>query len=335
MAHGNIVESRFRPAWWLPGAHAQTIFPAVLRRRRPPPVKFEELALPDGDFVELCWRDDSAGSEDSAPARPVVAVFHGLEGSIASHYAGSMLRALRGAGWNFVLMHFRGCGSRHNRLDRSYHSGDTGDIAWLMKTLARRFPDAPLAAIGYSLGGNALLKYLAEHRLPSSLRAAAAVSVPFVLADGAERLNRGMSRLYQRHLLRRLRNKVLDKFRERPLPAPAGPLEMLSSCTDFRRFDDRFTAPLHGFSGADEYYARSSCREYLHAITVPTLILHARDDPFLTPDAIPHPRELGSGVTLELARRGGHVGFVAGRVPGRPLYWLEHRIPQFLAEQLQ
>lgn len=286
----------------------------------------ETLELHDGDFVDLCWTNPGRG--------PIVAVFHGLEGGIGSHYARGILAAIQNAGWQGVFMHFRGCSRRLNRLPRSYHSGDTGDIAFLLNALRGRFPDARLAAVGFSLGGNALLKYLGEAPGRKILSAAAAVSVPFDLAAGADRLSRGFSRLYQRHLLRRLQNKIIDKFKSTAVPALPGVRNGIRSLNTFRRFDDAVTAPLHGFAGVNDYYLRSSCRGYLRGIEVPTLIIHARDDPFLTAAAIPDAPELANCVTVELCGSGGHVGFVGGRTPWAPRYWLEQRIPEFLREHL-
>ncbi len=318
-----LVESQYIPAWWLPDAHSQTLWPYFMRPRREPHLQRERLELPDGDFVDLCWTQNHDG--------PLVAVFHGLEGSIRSPYAARMMAALESRGWTGVFMHFRGCSGEPNRLDRSYHSGETGDIAFLLETLRKRRPKAPLFAIGYSLGGNALLKYLGERGNSSRLDAAAAVSVPFLLAEGAARLDLGFSRVYQRYLLRSLQHKVMRKFTGRK---PGFAREQVTRLSNFRRFDDHVTAPLHGFDGADDYYERCSSRGYLKDIHTPTLIIHSRDDPFMTPAAIPAENELSDNVRLELSDRGGHVGFVSGRVPGRPAYWLEKRIPAFLSEQL-
>ena len=315
------VNSSFKPAWWLPGPHLQTLWPYCIRRHSDLPLRRERLELPDGDFVDLCWAGEPAGSS------PVVALFHGLEGSIDSPYARPMLKQIRDAGWCGVFMHFRGCSGEPNRLARSYHSGDTGDIRFLLATLSRRFPAAPLAAIGYSLGGNALLKYLGEAGEAAPLRCAVAISVPFLLANGARRLNRGLSRIYQRHLLGLLQLKVLAKFKTRPAPVD---VTNVTGMNTFYRFDDSITAPLHGFNSADDYYSRCSSRRFLGAVRVPTLILHSRDDPFMTPEAIPEPGELSKHVTLELSAGGGHVGFIAGRVPGRAVYWLEQRVPEFI-----
>jgi len=321
---GRIEAGGFRPAWWLPGPHAQTLWPALARRTPLPPLVHEELTLPDGDFVDLHRSPRAHG--------PVVALFHGLEGSLHSHYARGLIAAVHRVGWRCVFMHFRGCGGRHNRLSRSYHSGDTGDIGFLLRTLAEREPATPLAAVGVSLGGNALLKYLGEGDIPASLRAAVAVSVPLVLADGAERLHRGFSRIYERHLLRRLRRKFRDKFRGRPMPVPVDDLDALDS---FRKFDGAITAPLHGFPDADDYYARSSSRQYLARIRTPTLIIQSADDPFLTQAALPRADELSESVWMELPEHGGHVGFTGGAFPWRPEYWLDNRVPAFLADHLE
>lgn len=317
--------STFRPAWWLPHAHLQTLWAAIVRRAPRLTLLPERLELPDGDFVDLLWT--------RSPCRgPLLVVLHGLEGSIRSNYVAGMLAAGASRGWCAVLMHFRGCSGVHNRLDRSYHSGDTGDIGWLLEQLALRAPGARMAAVGYSLGGNVLLKYLGERGRSAPLAAAAAVSVPFELADSAARLTRGLSRLYQQVLLDSLKQKLRDKFRRRPAPVD---LTALARCGDFPAFDAHVTAPLHGYAGVHDYYRSASCRQYLHAIEVPTLIVHAVDDPFMTPACIPHDSELGPGVRLELCGAGGHVGFVTGSVPWRAGYWLEARIPEFLAPYLE
>ncbi len=319
--------SPFSPAWWLPGPHAQTLWAALRRPADTAGFSPEQLELPDGDFVDLCWSHGASG--------PIVLLLHGLEGSIASPYAGGLLAAVHARRWRGVLMHFRGCSGRRNRLDRSYHSGDTGDIEFLVRTLRARFPGVPLAAVGFSLGGNALLKYLGETGDDAGLQAAAAVSVPYVLATGAARLNSGFSRLYQWHLLRHLQRKVADKFRAREMKALGLSAGQIHQLDDFWKFDNAVTARLHGFTDVHDYYSRSSSRQYLNAIRVPTLLIHARDDPFMTVAAIPTAAELADCVTLELSEGGGHVGFVAGHFPWRPRYWLEQRIPEFLRTRIE
>ncbi len=301
----------------------QTLWPTLLRRG--PHIRFESerLELPDGDFVDLHWTQGDG--------RAIVIVLHGLEGCSQSPYARGLLQALHRQGWRAVVMHFRGCSGTPNRLARSYHSGDTGDLAYLVHTLSTREPRTPLAAVGYSLGGNVLLKWLGETGGSAPLSAAVAVSVPFSLAEAAQRIDSGFSRLYQWKLLRSMRRRITAKLKQMPLPIKTS---NLSELRNFRQFDDRVTAPLHGFRNADHYYAVASSRQYLHAIAVDTLILHAADDPFMTPAVVPTRSELAACVKLELYPRGGHVGFIAGRWPWRPCYWLEQRIPAYLEQRL-
>lgn len=309
----------FAPAWWLPGPHLQTLWPYSIRRRPHVALRPERIELPDGDFLDLAWTTGTRG--------PVVLVLHGLEGCVRSRYALGLLAQVHRRGWRGVVMHFRGCSGEPNRLARGYHSGETGDLQTVVDRLREREPHTPLAAVGYSLGGNVLLKWLGERGPDAPLSAAVAVSVPFDLAASARRLETGFSRIYQRALVRRLRRSIRRKFAAR-----GGPLDLsdLGRCRTFRAFDDRVTAPLHGFADAADYYRRSSSAAYLHAIRVPTLVIQARDDPFLPAAAIPAPAEVSEAVRLEVQAHGGHVGFVTGRLPWRAGYWLETRIPHYL-----
>lgn len=320
----SLTHPPFKPAWWCRGPHAQTLWARLARRAPQVKLRRERLELPDGDFIDLDW---TATNDDG----PIVIVLHGLEGSSGSPYARGILKAIEARGWRGVVMHFRGCSGEPNRLPRSYHSGDTGDLVHLVETLRRREPRTPLATVGYSLGGNVLLKWLGKSGEQARLRAAVAVSVPFVLGQAAERLQRGFSRIYQWQLLHSLRDSVETKRRRMELPLKIADLSTLKS---FRDFDEHVTSPLHGFDGADHYYAVSSSRQYLHGIAIPTLILHSLDDPFMTARAIPRRDELSEHVTLEVSRHGGHVGFVGGFWPGLSRYWLEERIPAYLANYL-
>jgi predicted alpha/beta-fold hydrolase len=317
------VTSQFKPAWWLPGAHAQTIWSSLMRTSVEIETREERLTLADGDFIDLAWTE---GNSDK-----IVIVLHGLEGSIDSSYARGMLAAINKKGWRGVFMHFRGCSGEHNLKDRSYHSGETGDLRFLVDTLRKRHPDATLSAVGYSLGGNALLKYLGEYKDDSQLKAAAAVSVPYTLSNSAAKLEKGFSRIYQRHLLNRLVNKTLSKFQDRQAPVDIANINKLNT---FKSFDHHITAPIHGFKSGDDYYEQSSSRQYLNGITTPTLLIHSRDDPFMSVDAIPDQDDLSDSVTLELSNHGGHVGFVSGDAPWHAKYWLEQRIPEFLGTYL-
>ena len=320
---GRIRHSAFAPAWWLSNAHLQTLWASIIRRIPKPVTRRERLELPDGDFVDLDWTPGGSG--------PLVIVLHGLQGSLNSPYARGIMGALQKRGMRGVFMHFRGCSGVSNRLPRFYHSGDTGDLNTLINILREREPGTPLAAIGYSLGGNVLLKWLGEQGINAPLQAAIAVSAPFDLSDSAWRLERGFSQAYQYHLLRSLRLSVEKKFRHMPAPIALDNLENLRTFTEY---DDAVTAPLHGFAGVDDYYRQSSCRRYLKHIRIPTLILHAADDPFMTPAAIPQQDQLSPSVILELSARGGHVGFISGNSPWQACYWLEQRIPDFILSSL-
>jgi predicted alpha/beta-fold hydrolase len=313
-----LLESRFRPAWWLRGAHAQTLWPALFRRRPRLAVEWERLELDDGDFLDLAWHGPAHG--------PVVMIFHGLQGGLRSHYAGGLMQRLGRSGMRSCLVHFRGCSGEPNRLPISYHSGKTDDPQRVLEHIAELTGTPPFAAVGVSLGGNVLLKWLGEQGEASPLQRAAALSVPFDLAACARRLEVGFSRLYQRHLVRSLQADYRRKFARIP-----SPLEVdVDTLDSFRLFDDRVTAPLHGFAGADDYYARCSSSRFIGRIRVPTLILHARDDPFMFGDTAPRSGELPESVWLEEAARGGHVGFVAGALPWRARYYAEERITEWL-----
>lgn len=318
-----IHAGEFKPAWWLRGAHAQTLWPNLLRIRPRLGLRRERLELPDGDFLDLDWAAERPG--------PLVIIFHGLEGSSRSPYAAWMLKALSEAGFQALLMHFRGCSGVPNRLARAYHAGETADMAHVVETLRERFPERPIAAVGYSLGGNALLKWLGQSAGDNPLSAAVAVSVPFDLFSAADRLERGLSRLYQWHLLGKLKASARRKLHLKDYPFTAKTLRAQHS---FRAFDDHITAPLHGFADVEAYYREAGSRQYLKSIERATLILQARDDPFLYPRGLPEAAELSDRIHMELSEKGGHVGFVGGTVPGWGRYWLETRILTWLHAQL-
>lgn len=321
-----LHESDFQPAFWLPGPHAQTIFASKLRPMPELEVVAERLELDDGDFLDLSWLPERQLPADA----PVVMVLHGLNGGLDSKYARGLLRQVDAHGARGVLLHFRGA-NKPNRLPCSYHSGETGDPARVLALLRHRYPQAPLAAVGYSLGGNVLLKYLGERGGDTPLTCATAVSVPFDLAQCADAVNHGLSRIYREHLLGGMRAVVAAKFNAMTSPQP---LPDLDSLRDFRAFDNAVTAPLNGFDNAQDYYTRASSGPYLSAIRTPTLVLQARDDPFMGRDIIPNDDQLSSSVRFELAAHGGHVGFVTAGRMGQPQYWLEQRIPAWLRRQL-
>lgn len=317
-----LILSRFRPAWWLRSPHLQTLWPVFLRRRVQLPLQAERVELSDGDFIDLAWypRADA----------PLVLVIHGLEGSLQSHYVQTLIQALQQAGFASVFMHLRGCSNEHNRLPESYHSGRTADIAEVLAYL-QQTQRMPNAAIGFSLGGNLILKYLGETGATAGLQAAIAVSVPFQLQECARKLERGFSVIYGRYLVNKLKASYGSKFSQMNSPLAVN----LDALKTLFAFDDQITAPLNGFAGAEDYYSRSSSRQFLQRIETPTLIIHSQDDPFMYPTTAPTEAMLSDSVTLELTTHGGHVGFVAGNVPWRADYWLERRMIEWLRLQLQ
>ena len=312
--------SPFQSPAWLPGGHAQTIWP-LARKGALPPLRRERWDTPDGDFIDLDWL---AGSTDAA--RPLVVLFHGLEGSSGSHYARALLRALAVRGWRGVVPHFRGCSGEANRLARAYHSGDSAEIDWILRRLAPLAGSAPLFAAGVSLGGNALLKWLGEreHEAAALLAGAAAICPPLDLSISGHALGRGFNRLYSAHFLVSLRAKALAKHARDPGLFDATRVRRARSLYDF---DDAYTGPVHGFAGADDYWRRASSKPWLRAIRVPTLLLNAANDPFVPPAALPRPGELAAAVRFECPPHGGHVGFLGGAFPGH-IGWLPERLLQ-------
>ncbi len=282
----------------------------------------ERIELPDGDFIDLDWT--------SQQRRPTVLILHGLEGSVSSPYAPGMLQVLHQHGWRGVFMHFRGCSEQDNRLLRSYHAGDTEDVDFIIKILQQRSAGLPIAAIGFSLGGNVLLKWLGQAGEKKLLDAAVAISVPFDLYKSVITISSGFSKLYQWYLLNCLHKKTRRKLQSHINTIT---LPKISSIKTLYEFDNQITAPIHGFSDAMEYYARASCRQYLNSVQVPTLLLQAKDDPFVSPDSLPQPHELAKAIQFELTPKGGHVGFVSGDL-WRVRYWLEERVPSYLSQYL-
>ena len=308
----------FRACWWLRNPHLQTVLATRFKPRgmRGEP---ERLELEDGDFIDLIWY----GQGDH---KPVVLILHGLEGSENSHYVRSIVPALVTAEFRVVFMFHRGCSHQHNRLARSYHSGETGDMAAVMAHILTRTGRPLHAAVGYSLGANALLKYLGEQGEAALPTKAVAVSPPFDLYAACRKLDSGLSRIYQRYLVDSLVSRYRDKFRNRPAPLDVE----IDKLRDFYSFDDQVTAVLNGFDGALDYYTRSSCGPYLQDIRTPCLIVHAADDPFLPESALPSPEGLPAQVELLLCRRGGHVGFLEGGL--RPRRWLDRLVPTYLKQ---
>lgn len=309
----------YRAPGWLAGCHAQTVWP-LLRKGALPDYRRERHDTPDGDFIDIDRIDAPTGASS---ATPQLILFHGLEGSSRSHYARSMMRAVASRGWHGAVVHFRGCSGAPNRLPRAYHSGDSAEIDWVLRRLHGARPQAPMYVAGVSLGANVLLKWLGEQGTSAGfVAAAAAVSAPHDLAAANEVLKHGFNRIYTRHFLGTLIPAALAKLARFPGLYDGARVRAADS---MQAFDDVVTAPLHGFASAADYYARVSARQFLGGIRVPTLVLNAKNDPFLPASALPGPAQTAAAVTLELPEEGGHVGFVTDRFPG-VLDWLPLRL---------
>lgn len=310
------------PSWWLKGAHIQTIWSQKIRHLRVKEEYWQRLELDDGDFLDLVLGPSSPG--------PVVLIIPGLGGSIDSVYARALLQTCSQQGWQAVVMHCRGNSGEANRLPRFYHAGETEDINVVLTYLQQRF-SRPMAAIGVSLGGSMLINWLHKNPQQQVLRCACAVSVPYNLHHAAKRLGTGLSRLYERYLLHSQKWLIREK---RQLLQPLVDVSAILRSTSFREFDDRATAPLHGFENVNDYYDQTSPGQYLGTIQTPTLLIHALDDPFMYPSSAPQASSVSAQVQLDLQPHGGHVGFINGRWPWKLDYWLDKRIPSYFKDYL-
>ena len=329
------ADSSYQAPLWLPGGHLQTIWPALHGRRLPLPhlhYRRERWTTPDQDFVDVDWLDAPApatASPSNRTQRPLLVLFHGLEGSSRSHYARLFANYARLQGWDYAVPHFRGCSGEINRAPRAYHSGDYAEIGWMLACLRQRHP-GPLLAVGVSLGGNALLRWAQEAGASGAqqLLALAAICAPVDLAAGGWALGRGLNRhVYTPMFLKTMKAKARMKLAQHPgLFDPAA----MDAVRDLYGFDNVFTAPLHGFRDTDDYWRRASAKPHLHALRVPSLLLHARNDPFVPAWSLPQPRDVGRCVTLWQPAQGGHVGFAQGRPPGDMDY-----LPQAVGGWLQ
>ncbi|MDM0067444.1 alpha/beta fold hydrolase [Variovorax sp. J31P207] len=300
---------------WLPGGNLQTIWPALYARRAEAPLpayRRERWDTPDGDFVDVDFLDAAV-----AGPKPLLVLFHGLEGSSSSHYAEVFGAYAHARGWDYAVPHFRGCSGELNLAPRAYHSGDFEEIGWILARLrAQRDPAQPLLAAGVSLGGNALMRWAEEAGSEAAkvASAVAAISAPLDLAAGGAAIGRGFNRLvYTRMFLSTMKPKALAKLAQHP---GLFDREKLLAARDLYAFDDVFTAPLHGFRGTDDYWSRGSAKPHLHRIRIPALVVNAVNDPFVPAASLPRQGEVGSHVTLWQPAHGGHVGFPLGAPPG-------------------
>jgi predicted alpha/beta-fold hydrolase len=308
--------------WWLPGGNLQTIVAAKVSRSYMgvhPAFLRDRWDTPDGDFIDVDWLQPAA-----AQGAPLWVMFHGLEGSSSSHYALACADHARHQALGFAVAHFRGCSGELNRAPRAYHSGDYEEIGWILQRFASLHA-GPIYAIGISLGGNALMRWAEEagSSAGASVRAVAAVCSPLDLAASGEAIGRGFNRqVYTRMFLRSMKPKALAKLKQHPGLFDA---QALMAAQDLYAFDNVFTAPLHGFRDTDDYWKRASAKAHLADVRVPSLVINARNDPFIPADSLPAAHEVGQYVHLWQPEHGGHVGFAAGMPPGQL-----HTLPQTL-----
>jgi len=315
----------FKPAFGLKNRHLQTLYPAFFRKPIHHSFEIEEFKLDDDDFVDCFWCEKKPLNNE-----PIIILFHGLEGSYKSPYIQGIMNALKEVGVSSVLMHFRGCSGRVNNKPRAYHSGDTADAKAWIEHLHVSYPNNPLHAIGYSLGGNMLLKLLGECGDKSLLTSAVSISAPMQLDISANTMNSGFAQVYQKHLLKHLKNSLREKYDYHPIQRLINlKKEDIEKVKTLWEFDDAYTSKIHGFGTAKEYYKQSSAKQYLKDIRTKTLIIHALDDPFMTKEILPKKDELSQSIKLEVQQHGGHVGFVGGTI-FKPIYWLENRVIKFL-----
>ncbi|WP_246174064.1 YheT family hydrolase [Paraburkholderia hayleyella] len=329
--HAEPQVTPYRAPLWLPSSHLQTIIPALLAHRPEVAYERERWDTPDGDFIELDWLAPHAGKPHAqganTPPTPLFVLFHGLEGGSASHYAHVLMAAARARGWHGVVPHFRSCSGPLNLLPRFYHLADSNEVEWILQRLRERHR-GPIVVAGVSLGGNVLLRWLGERRDDATfIAAAAAISAPLDVHAGGRVLAQGLGMIYTRNFLKTLKRKAQQKLTQ--YPGLFDREAMLASRTMYE-FDNVVTAPLHGFRNTDDYWSRATTRPLLSQITVPTLVLNARNDPFLPSTALPTSAEVATAVELDQPMHGGHVGFMTGPFPGR-IDWLAQRVLGYLA----
>lgn len=315
----------YRAPGWLPGGQAQTLWPLLIKPKSIP-LRRERWETPDGDFIDVDHLDGPAES-------PLLVLFHGLEGSARSHYAISTARACERIGWRLALPHFRGCSGELNRRPRAYHSGDSAEIDWILHRLHQGNASRRLHAAGISLGGNALLKWAGEQQESAAtlVTGVAGICAPLDLAACGHHLARGFNRIYTRHFLDTLKSRSAARLERFPGLFDETRMRRSRNLWDF---DDAVTGPVHGFAGADDYWARSSAKSWLKTIAVPALVVNPQNDPFLPASALPGRTDISASVRLEQPATGGHVGFVSGTFPGN-LDWLPQRLLHFFTSELR
>lgn len=309
---------------WLQGAHSQTIFPFLFLSPKIIQYERQEIETPDGDFLHIDWVNKDKNL-------PLVVVLHGLEGSSNSHYSKALMQHVNTLGWSGCVVHFRGCSGVPNRLPRAYHSGDSDELEWLI-ALLRKLNYEKIFIAGYSLGGNVLLNWLGKPKYQhnESIIAATSISAPYDLIVAGNRLSMGINKTYGNHFLRTLKMKAVRKIEDHQLDMT---VQSIKECKTLKQFDDRFTAPLHGYTDVNDYWSRASSKPFLSSIKKPAMIIHAENDPFLPGTELRTLTQNNGNIMLNLTPHGGHVGYTNGSFPGH-IRWLPNQIIKYFKEFL-
>ncbi|MAD91253.1 MAG: hydrolase [Gammaproteobacteria bacterium] len=328
-SENQIIKSPYKAPWWFQNAHLQTLYSILpWSKLSLPPIKREILNLPDGDITAVDWLDNAARTKDKAP---ILIILHGLEGSSESSYAQMLMKEAHKKEWRCCVLHFRDCGNCKNKLLRRYHAGDTDDIRYFIDSLKikneLKKDDSPLFAVGYSLGGNVLLKYLGEYASKTPLDAAVSVCAPLNLHVSAESLSSFKSIIYETYLINKMKKSIIRKFEKNSIKFD---WKRTMKAKTFAEFDDAITAPLNGYKDVQDYYNECSSINFLRDIRTATLIINALDDPFMKPHGLPNQNQLSKSITLEISENGGHIGFIDGGTPFKPTFYLPKRITNFL-----
>lgn len=319
------MSKEFKPVFGLKNRHIQTLYSSLFRKYSNINLEVEKFILKDGDFLECYWHNKPKTNSNT----PIVILFHGLAGSYKSPYIQGTMSKLAENGFASVLMHFRGCSGVPNKLPRSYHSGESSDAASWIEHVNSNFSNSKIFTVGYSLGGNMMLKLLGELGNRSTITAAISVSAPLELDICAKKMDKGFSKFYQYILLKDLNVALEKKYDTFDMNSYINlKKEDIKNLKTFWKFDGAYTAPIHGFNSAQDYYTKCSSKQYLKKIKTPTLIIHSLDDPFMTNEVLPSKDEVSEYITLEISKSGGHVGFVGGSF-FKPEYWLEKRIVDY------
>jgi predicted alpha/beta-fold hydrolase len=317
--------NQFQPSFFFKNRHIQTLYSSFFRKIPEHNFSIERFELSDGDFIDCYWYNKQTKEHN----KPIVLLFHGLGGSYKSPYIQGTMSELNSNGFESVVVHFRSCSGVMNRLAKSYHSGKTDDALEFINSLKSRFKNSKLFCIGYSLGGNMLLKLLGELKENSPITAAISVSAPLELESCADAIDGGFSKIYQTHLLNNLNESLREKCETHDMLSLINlNKKNIKNIKTFWEFDSAYTAPIHGFDSAQDYYTKSSSKQFLKHIKTNTLIIHSTDDPFMTPKILPNKNEVSSSVELEIYENGGHVGFIEGSI-FKPKFWLEKRVVKY------